>query len=979
MQLPDLTGKVTIDNSRAKAALEEVKGAASAMGKSISSSMGAIKFGAELEVGAHIASAAISGLTAAISGTAGYLGDVSAKAQSFSSHISDLGSKAGRTATFMQEVQTAGNLVGVSLDSTATSLAKFNAKLGAGDEKKFLAGLSEINLSVNQLRSMSPEKQIYEISSRIREMGSEAEKANVTRKLFGNLTILPVIKSDLAGVAEEAHRLGNILSDEMVAASDLLEDRLTTLSKTWESFDLQVGGLINQNASLQAFVVGLTTGLANVKGQVLGNTEAFQTFVSDGVILAAKATVTLVDAFQVAMDSANALRLVYLSVENSLLKIARAQMEVEKAFSFGDWGKWAQLDGQIAVANSMIDENVKKAGEIVDKDVEIANAVAMVRAEMVKVQAEVEKVRGKTVDVGDAMATAGRHGGDALAEGFTKAEKAAQKALDKFKASWSYANLPGPGVFMGPPNIYNSTWDGSAKPGGVSLSSDEFTVSHNDLGVKGHGTMTNAEIVALYKSVVEGSTVAAKSTLDFSKALQNIANVAATSSSKLGQAIAGVAGGGAGLASGLGSLFGTGGQTKTEFGTGITGFLGKVGVAGQIASSVLSIGSSLIGFFKHKDKPAAPVTPQATSEAWSSFQESQMGGAMSGLGKAVSGISIGSSADLESQASIASLTFWSVFKQQGFKAAADGLKDVISSLAGSMSQFGTESAAALLGPLRQYADLSENEVFGKVTDGAKGLAQNLAGLTNAQMPITIAQFDAFGQQAVSAYAQAKAAAIDSGLSQEKANEAAYMSVGPLLQTIIDSAGKYGITLDANTQSLVDQAKAAGIAFSTDKTDRLVMSIDALTAALGGVPPAFDKITDAAGRIPREITIDVNERHNSGRGVDQPDGPGFANGTSFRNFGAGKAVMLHGEEAVLTRPQVDRLIGLAVAGAPVSFAAGGGQRDVSARPATPIVINVMLPDGRVLASVVADTIMTEGPEAHSIRTALAGRAGHWSMR
>jgi hypothetical protein len=176
--------------------------------------------------------------------------------------------------------------------------------------------------------------------------------------------------------------------------------------------------------------------------------------------------------------------------------------------------------------------------------------------------------------------------------------------------------------------------------------------------------------------------------------------------------------------------------------------------------------------------------------------------------------------------------------------------------------------------------------------------------------MAIAQFDAYGQQAKAAFEQAKAAAIDQGMSIEDANRAAYAAAGPLIQTIIDAAAQYGITLDANTQSLVDQAAASGIAFSTDKTDRLVMSIDALTKALGGVPPAVNAITHAVNDIPRDVQINVHthEAPPTGNGdpIEPEPNPQSGGSGGLRNWGNGTLATLHGREAVLTEPEFNSL-------------------------------------------------------------------------
>lgn len=201
--------------------------------------------------------------------------------------------------------------------------------------------------------------------------------------------------------------------------------------------------------------------------------------------------------------------------------------------------------------------------------------------------------------------------------------------------------------------------------------------------------------------------------------------------------------------------------------------------------------------------------------------------------------------DARSQALIFTTTFNAAVKQMGFVGASDALRDSFQSLWESLSTVvGPEVEQAILGPIQRYMDLtkpgSEGDpagLFRGAAEGASALAQVLGGLTQQELPLTVQQFGAFEQQAKSAFDQA----IAGGATTQEA----YQAIGPLLQEIVKASSQYGIQLDANTQSLVDQAAAAGVAFKTDPNDRLIASLDALTTTLGGVPPRFADIATSA--------------------------------------------------------------------------------------------------------------------------------------
>lgn len=483
--------------------------------------------------------------------------------------------------------------------------------------------------------------------------------------------------------------------------------------------------------------------------------------------------------------------------------------------------------------------------------------------------------------------------------------KAVRQSWDK---AWSRsAIMPGPATsFGGMVNVFGS----AGKPAGWDLPTNAYGWNQGSDYKPGIARLGDAGGSDWYNHAGQpGYEISKPVTNQLERNLQNLSNIFSLASGKIAKTISSIAGSGAGLAGGISALKAGG------FGSGLTGLLGKAGAIGSIAASAFSIGSSIFSLFKGKPKEPPPPPPKEVDQAtWNTHVTDQLSKGSSGLAAGVAGIKIGSVADLTAQASIAGQQFWAVFKTQGIMAAAASVKDVVGKLVGELGQYGSAAAEAILGPISQLTSLAGNEMFAGAAEGAKGFADVLASQVNARMPMSIAQFDAYGQQASAAFEQAKQAALDSGMSIEQANEAAFGATGPLIQTIIDAAAQYGITLDSNTQSLVDQAKASGIAFSTSSTDRLIMSVDALTSALGGVPPKLAAITDGVNGIPTNRQVNVDVVYHDGGGIRNPDNGGtpdpdnsFASGTGgLKDFGRSSLAVLHGREAVLTEPQYARL-------------------------------------------------------------------------
>lgn len=246
-----------------------------------------------------------------------------------------------------------------------------------------------------------------------------------------------------------------------------------------------------------------------------------------------------------------------------------------------------------------------------------------------------------------------------------------------------------------------------------------------------------------------------------------------------------------------------------------------------------------------------------------------------------------------------------------------------------------------------------------LADQVSGLNQLMKGLTDAGM-VTKDMFSALGADASAVFARL----IDGGATGNQA----LTLMQPTLQQLYEGQKLHGYAVDEATQALLDQAKAEGIvgdAFMS-ANERIVELLGILIEAVGGkLPEAYRRAGDAADEYRRKGS-------NLPFPVPDPDpgDAGNASGAAFRNYGAGTRTTLHGEEAVLTRPQVDRLVGMAVAGVPVSTAAGGGGRDVSAQP---IVIHnyLTMPDGRVLLSATTQAIRSEGRDVQEFRSALNG--------
>jgi len=303
----------------------------------------------------------------------------------------------------------------------------------------------------------------------------------------------------------------------------------------------------------------------------------------------------------------------------------------------------------------------------------------------------------------------------------------------------------------------------------------------------------------------------------------------------------------------------------------------------------------------------------------------------------------------------ATAIFGGMVKDTGDVAAAlQAISPALSELAKKAEAMGLSLGAGVSNLIGMSNVLSANEgLAGQVS----GLNQMMKGLADAGM-MNREMFAALGADASAVFGQL----IAGGASGNQA----LALMQPTLQQLYEGQKRHGYVIDENTQKLLSEAEAQGIvgdAFMS-ANERIVELLAIIVEAVGGtLPAAYRRAGDAAEEFGRRAAGSIPAGYER-LGGDSPGDAGFASGTAFRDFGAGTRTTLHGKEAVMTPSQVDRLVSMAVSGAPGSTVPqGNGQ---------PIVVHVVV-DGEVMGTAMARTIQSEGPAGQAIRTALGGRS------
>lgn len=222
------------------------------------------------------------------------------------------------------------------------------------------------------------------------------------------------------------------------------------------------------------------------------------------------------------------------------------------------------------------------------------------------------------------------------------------------------------------------------------------------------------------------------------------------------------------------------------------------------------------------------------------------------------------------------LAFNTAIEQQGLIGATDAFRDSFGALKEELTEsFGEDFANQVLSPIAGLFDLTSPD---SPFRGAAVAGQALADVTTAAAnsnKLTAESFNALGISAKQAYDQA----IAGGATAAQAQEA----ILPFLRAAVSASEEYGITLDANTQALVDQAKASGVAFPEDPILRSAKAMETVAVALDKVfnlglaaAGAFDHMaTSASGAASAASNIPNNVPNPGGGAI--PTGPPLAEG------------------------------------------------------------------------------------------------------
>ena len=773
-----------------------------------------------------VAAAGIGAAGAAFGGLVAFLVSATKGLAEVAGGLSDLSLKTGLTTTTLQELKFAGMLVGVSMEEAGNAVGKMQKAIVAGDTV-----FARLGLNLAKLRELSVADQFDAVAAAIKAIKDPTQQAAAAMEAFGKggASILPLIKSDMAAAREEAHRLGLVIGEDDVAAADALGDSADKLSAAWDGFKNQVGAAVVESGLLQSALGTLLSATGNLATTIKENRGLFRALFEGAEGAATTAAGLMQAVARKALNFASVLGgpLVTMALsrfaENAVTSFAETIRQIkagQKAIddlragmaAGGAIGGPMDPKGKTFVGQGEVD----KAGAARKK---AADELAAAQKKALEAQLALWKQEVEAInDVAKAALEEEKRVSAAAVLIFGSSKQSAEEAAIQFGALGEALSSLGK-------NIYDLSESDLTRLEAQLVKLE--IASRGNVAVNGALATVLGQVRAQLRKLdgtkgFEGikapvEAVVAK-TADWEKQLENIAHIIASfpgGLGKVGGALAGLTAGGAGIGAGLKSFKDAGALG------GLTGLLGKIGAAGQIASAAIGIGQAIVGLFKSDPvKKAQEEAGRALSYGISRELAQTLLDEAKRTGQSIAAVAKQYAAKVKAG------------QEQGnldqLRAGVDVARQGAETLLGLMDKLSPKAQAAGQALIKAVADamaanglgvlatgeLAKSEKFSAVQQAVGAAGQITTGLRQAG-GIDSAFLQNGGAFADAMREEATAAALEAGLSSAEAQKAGLQAISPLLRDQLNASIESGVALSAQTQQLIDEAKANGINIVAD--------------------------------------------------------------------------------------------------------------------------------------------------------------------
>ena len=257
MELFKLFGSVMVDNKKANESIQKTDSLASKLGKGLGAGIKtAAKWGAGLVAGATVGGTALLG--------------VANKSADTADRVDKLSQKVLMSRQGFQEWDHIMNQSGVSIESMQGGMKKLNKMMtdAASGSEKSVGVFKSLGISMQELKTMTPEQAFERAVLALQKMPEGAQKAQLANELFGRSgsELAPIINAtseDVEQLRKDAHNLGLVMSDEAVDAGVLFGDTMADVKDSVSMAFVDIGTQVMP--LLQTFAEWLRGNMPQIK------------------------------------------------------------------------------------------------------------------------------------------------------------------------------------------------------------------------------------------------------------------------------------------------------------------------------------------------------------------------------------------------------------------------------------------------------------------------------------------------------------------------------------------------------------------------------------------------------------------------------------------------------------------------------------------------------------------------------------------
>ena len=155
---------------------------------------------------------------------------------SLTDELDNLEAETGINTQELQRLKFGADTVGISLQQVAMGALQLQHRIGM-DNNGTAKALHDLNLSVDELKAMDPGAMFELIATRIADLPTQTDKANIAMQLLGRsgAQMLPLLTMNLKKVGDAAEAAGAVMDDSLVKSGDAVGDSFDQLKDTGEA------------------------------------------------------------------------------------------------------------------------------------------------------------------------------------------------------------------------------------------------------------------------------------------------------------------------------------------------------------------------------------------------------------------------------------------------------------------------------------------------------------------------------------------------------------------------------------------------------------------------------------------------------------------------------------------------------------------------------------------------------------------------